>query len=216
MSLWGAGERERGQAGEAKLGCGGPLPCAQGTRGAHASLCTHRAVFRIQSSGWLGRPGAYGGDSPAGSCVGHPAPGLCSPREPLGRHAAPGARQEGDVTAAECNSNQMGLHWRPGLRGGHRQEPAKGCGRKRPGGTPTGLTASGLAAAPGAGGHWPTPALAWASHPMRAEAQAVRTPLPIHPSIHLSIHPFLPLPPARWGAQIWSQGAETGPLPPAP
>lgn len=27
----------------------------------------------------------------------------------------------------ERNSNQMGLRWRPGLRGGHRQEPVKGC-----------------------------------------------------------------------------------------
>lgn len=27
----------------------------------------------------------------------------------------------------ERNSNQMGLCWRPGLWGGHRQEPVKGC-----------------------------------------------------------------------------------------
>lgn len=27
----------------------------------------------------------------------------------------------------ERNSNQMGLRWRPGLWGGHRQEPVKGC-----------------------------------------------------------------------------------------
>lgn len=95
----------------------------------------------------------------SGALWASPWRGPAAPRGPLGpgQRVAPGARQEGDVTATERNSNQMGPCWLPGPQGGHRQEPVKGCrqeaaGRDARGGSRrparAALTASGPAAAP--------------------------------------------------------------------
>lgn len=212
---WGSGmEKER--AGDAKLGCvvgvRHPGLGAPGRASARTSLCHSRAYTGLcpgtDPLEQLRAPGMSRHNSPAGSPMGHPMAGPCSPRcfSGPGQRAAPGARQEGDVTAAERNSNQMGPRWRPGPQGGHRQEPVKGCrqeaaGRDTRGGSrrpsPGSLNCFGAGCSPTGQRGTATPqALAWASHTTWADAEATRTPL----TIHLSLPPS-PFPLAPWGAQ---------------
>lgn len=88
------------------------------------------------------------------SARGHPGRPAAHSAAPVaqGNVWLPGPRQEGDVIAAERNSNQMGPRCSPGPQGGHRQELVKGCrqeagweGRPEPSGNPacSALTASG-------------------------------------------------------------------------
>lgn len=115
-------------AGESQLGCGVPVShSALGILGCTgASLCHSRAHPRLCLGTiplqQLGVPGA-------GTPMGHCTAGSCSPPCAAGAGAAhssrgqPGRRRQ----QHEPNSKQMGLRWRPGPQGGHRQEPVKGC-----------------------------------------------------------------------------------------
>lgn len=134
-----------------------------------ASSCSGAAVAQLCSSpdaAMLGRlcatPVLLQLRTGTHSARGHPGRPAAHSAAPVaqGNVWLPGPRQEGDVIAAERNSNQMGPRCSPGPQGGHRQELVKGCrqeagweGRPEPSGNPacSALTASGPDVARGHG-----------------------------------------------------------------
>lgn len=115
-------------------------PCSSPSAAMVGWLCATPTQLRL-------RTGTHSTRGHRGCPTAHPAAPVAQ-----GNARLLGPSQEGDVTAAESNSNQMGPRCSPGPQGGHRQELVKGCrqeagweGRPGPSSSPacSALTASG-------------------------------------------------------------------------
>lgn len=144
---WDPGVGEDG-AGEAKPGCGvgGSPTLGLGHRDARASPCRSRAHAGLcpgaDPSEGLRAPGAFGGDSLAGSPMGHPTAGPCSPPGP-GQRAAPEADRKETSLPPSVTQTRWGCTGFQARRVVTDRNRSKAAGRKRLGGMPTAEPASG-------------------------------------------------------------------------